>query len=59
MAAVACEVPDMVNSSALLWKAGCSIEIWLPADWDQQIKNLQDADANAHRFSAFNLAADK
>jgi MraZ protein len=34
-------------------------EIWLPADWDQQVKNLQDAEANAHRFSAFNLAADK
>ncbi len=34
-------------------------EIWLPADWDQQVKNLQDTDANAHRFSAFNLAADK
>ena len=33
-------------------------EIWLPADWNQQVQNMQDTEANAHRFSAFNLAAE-
>jgi len=48
-----------LEGEAVVVGQGEYFEIWLPADWNQQVKNLQDADANAHRFSAFNLAAEK
>jgi MraZ protein len=48
-----------LDKEAMVVGQGEYFEIWLPADWNQQVKNLQDADANAHRFSAFNLAAEK
>jgi MraZ protein len=48
-----------LSGEAMVVGQGEYFEIWLPADWNQQVQNLQDADANAHRFSAFNLAAEK
>jgi MraZ protein len=48
-----------LDKEAMVVGQGEYFEIWLPSDWNQQVKNLQDADANAHRFSAFNLAAEK
>lgn len=48
-----------LDGEAMVIGQGEYFEIWLPSEWEQQMKNLQDAEANAHRFSAFNLAADK
>jgi MraZ protein len=48
-----------LEGEAMVIGQGEYFEIWLPSEWEQQMKNLQDAEANAHRFSAFNLAADK
>jgi MraZ protein len=48
-----------LDGEAMVVGQGEYFEIWLPSDWDQQVKNLQDAEANAHRFTAFNLSADK
>jgi MraZ protein len=48
-----------LESEAMVVGQGEYFEIWLPADWNQQMQNLQDADANAHRFSAFNIAVQK
>ena len=48
-----------LENEAIVVGQGEYFEIWLPAEWEKQMANLQDAEANAHRFSAFNLAADK
>ena len=48
-----------LEGDAVVVGQGEYFEIWLPSDWNQQVKNLQDSDANANRFSAFNLAAEK
>jgi MraZ protein len=36
---------------------GDYFEIWSPTTWDDQLAQLQDADANAQRFAAFDLSA--
>jgi MraZ protein len=48
-----------LEGEAIVVGQGEYFEIWLPAEWNQQVQNLQDTEANAHRFSAFNLAAEK
>jgi MraZ protein len=48
-----------LEGEAMVVGQGEYFEIWLPTDWNQQVQNLQDTEANAHRFSAFNLAAEK
>lgn len=37
--------------------AGRYFEIWSPAAWELQDEQLQDAQANAHRFAAFDLTS--
>ena len=37
---------------------GDYVEIWSPENWDLQIQQLQDTDANAERFATLSLPAD-
>ncbi len=45
-----------LNSEAVLVGQGEYFEIWAPGDWEQQMENIQDTDANAQRFSMLNLS---
>ncbi|MCZ2123189.1 MAG: hypothetical protein LC108_13095 [Anaerolineales bacterium] len=45
-----------LKSKAVLIGQGEYVEVWSPASWSEQEAQIQDAQANAHRFSAFNLA---
>ncbi|MCC7119735.1 MAG: hypothetical protein IT310_14515 [Anaerolineales bacterium] len=45
-----------LKSKAILVGQGKYVEIWSPSSWSAQEAEIQDAQANARRFSAFNLA---
>ncbi len=45
-----------LDRQAILVGHGAYFEIWSPGAWDAQRNALQDADANATRFAALNLA---
>ena len=45
-----------LNGEAMVIGQGEYFEIWTPADWNQQMETLQDAEANAQRFSALDLS---
>ena len=36
---------------------GDYFEIWTPASWDEQMKQIQDTEANNQRFSTLNLSS--
>jgi MraZ protein len=46
-----------LDGDAILVGAGDYFEIWSPAYWEEQSVRLQDAEANAQRFSAFDISA--
>jgi len=54
-------IPDYLRQSAELTDEafvignGTYFEIWSPANWEKQLNQLQDTDANANRFSVFDL----
>jgi MraZ protein len=48
-----------LNGEASVVGQGEFFEIWSPASWGEQMGTIQDADANAARFSAFNLTTQK
>jgi MraZ protein len=47
-----------LNGDAVVVGAGDYFEIWSPDFWSTQMDQLQDGDANAHRFVALELSAD-
>jgi MraZ protein len=46
-----------MDGEVMLVGVGDYFEIWTPQAWDDQLAQLQDADANAQRFVAFDLSA--
>ncbi len=45
-----------IQGEAVVVGVGNFIEIWTPEDWAEQVAMLQDAEANAQRFAAFDLS---
>jgi len=48
-----------INNEAMLVGQGEYFEIWTPAEWVLQLKNIQDTDANAQRFVMLDLSTRK
>ena len=46
-----------LDGEATLIGQGEYFEIWTPAEWNRQMETLQDAEANAQRFSALDLSS--
>lgn len=46
-----------IQIEAVVVGAGDYIEIWSPERWNDQIEQLQDAETNATRFAALDLAS--
>lgn len=46
-----------LDGEAVVVGVGEYFEIWSPAFWDTQLAQLQDADANAQRFIAFDISS--
>jgi len=46
-----------LESRVVIIGQGEYLEIWSPSQWDQQETQIQDAQANAQRFSSFTIAA--
>jgi len=44
-----------LENRAILVGSGDFFEIWSPEEWQRQNEALQNAQANEHRFAAFNL----
>lgn len=44
-----------LDTHAMLVGVGDYFEIWSPSEWEHQNELLQNAEANEHRFTAFNL----
>ena len=45
-----------INGEATIVGQGEYFEIWTPAEWQAQIEELQNAEANAQRFSTLDLS---
>jgi MraZ protein len=45
----------LLQSQVILVGNGDFFEIWSPSEWARQNEVLQNAEANEHRFAAFNL----
>jgi MraZ protein len=48
-----------LDGEAIVVGVGSHFEVWSPATWDEQLNLLQDAEANAQRFAAFDLSAEQ
>jgi MraZ protein len=46
-----------LNGDVVVVGVGEFFEIWSPEHWTEQVNQLQDAEANAQRFAAFDLSA--
>ncbi len=46
----------ILDGEAMVVGVGDYVEIWSPILWEDQITQLQDAEANAHRFEALDLS---
>jgi MraZ protein len=44
-------------AEAIVAGQGEYFEVWTPAAWEQQMKQIQDTEANNQRFSTLNLSA--
>ena len=44
-----------LNGEAVVAGQGDYFEVWSPAAWDEQMKQIQDTQANYQRFAALNL----
>lgn len=55
-------IPDFLrlmaelDTDAIVAGAGSYFEIWSPKNWSDQVAKLQDADANAQRFTVLDLS---
>jgi MraZ protein len=46
-----------LNGEAIVAGQGEYFEVWAPADWNDQLIQLQDTDANNRRFAALDLSS--
>lgn len=46
-----------LNDEAIVAGQGDYFEVWTPAAWQEQMKQIQDTDANNQRFATLNLSA--
>ena len=46
-----------LDNEVVIVGVGDYFEIWSPSLWGEQLANLQDAEANQQRFTAFDLSA--
>jgi MraZ protein len=44
-----------IDGEAIVVGAGDYFELWSPAAWDQQLEQLEDAEANSRQYSTFDL----
>lgn len=44
-----------IDGEVVVVGAGDYFELWAPEAWEHQLEQLEDVDANAQRFSAFDL----
>jgi MraZ protein len=45
------------DGEAIVAGQGEYFEIWTPAEWNKQMEDIQDTEANIQRFSALNLSS--
>ena len=45
-----------LNGEAMLVGQGEYFEVWTPAEWQKQMDNLHDVEANTQRFATLNLS---
>ena len=45
-----------LEGEAIVAGQGEYFEVWAPADWDEQLKLMQDTETNNQRFAALNLS---
>ena len=56
-------IPDFLRQNASLEESAIVVgvgeyfEIWSPEEWNKQVMQIKDTDANAQRFVAFNLSS--
>lgn len=48
-----------LNGEAIVAGQGDYFEVWTPTAWNDQMKQIQDTDANNQRFSTLNLSSSK
>ena len=46
-----------IASDAIVAGQGDYFEVWTPADWEQQMNQLSDTEANTQRFATLNLSS--
>lgn len=46
-----------LDSEAIVAGQGEYFEVWSPAAWNEQMKQIQDTEANSERFSTLNLSS--
>ena len=44
------------DGEAIVAGQGEYFEVWTPAEWNKQVEDIQDAEANSQRFSALNIS---
>jgi DNA-binding transcriptional regulator/RsmH inhibitor MraZ len=50
------EFLGIANGELIVAGQGDYFEVWTPADWQLQMDNLQDVEANEQRFAALDLS---
>src|SRR5512140_3598034 len=45
-----------LDGEAIVAGQGEYFEVWAPAQWDEQIKQMQDTETNSQRFATLNLS---
>jgi len=45
-----------LDSTAIVTGQGEYFEVWTPEAWDEQVRQIQDTDANNRRFATLNLS---
>ncbi len=48
-----------LNGEAIVAGQGDYFEVWTPPAWEEQMKQIQDTEANNQRFSTLNLSSPK
>jgi MraZ protein len=48
-----------IEGEAIVAGQGEYFEVWKPAEWNEQMANLQDVEANSQRFSTLDLSKTK
>lgn len=48
-----------IEGEAIVAGQGEYFEVWKPADWNEQMSNLQDVEANSKRFATLDLSKTK